>query len=147
LRYARTDTIAAQPSDVWAVLTDIEHWPDWTASMREITRLDSGPLRVGSTARVQQPAGRPMVFTVTELTAERSFTWTASAAGIRSTGYHELTPTDSGVQAVLTFTLTGPMAWLGRLLAAGRIRGYVDMEADGLKRASEERAESAPSEG
>lgn len=140
MRYTRTDTIAARPSDVWAVLTDIEHWPDWTASMREITRLDSGPLRVGSTARVRQPAGRPMVFTITELEPERSFTWTASAAGIRSTGYHELTPHEPpGVQAVLTFTLTGPMAWLGRLLGGGRIRRYVDMEADGLKRQSESR--------
>ncbi|RAV03717.1 SRPBCC family protein [Mycolicibacter senuensis] len=142
MRYARTVDIAAGPADVWAVLADIERWPDWTASMREITRLDSGPLRVGSTARVQQPAGRPLVFTISELIAERSFTWTASAAGMRSTGYHELTPTESGVRAVLTFALTGPMAWLGRLAAAGRIRRYVDMEADGLKRESENRASS-----
>lgn len=139
MRYTRTDPIAARPADVWAVLTDVEHWPDWTASMREITRLDSGPLRVGSTARVRQPTGRPMVWTVTELADERSFTWTASAAGIRFTGYHELTATESGVQAVLTFTLTGPMAWLARLLAGGRIRRYVDMEADGLKRQAESR--------
>jgi hypothetical protein len=81
-----------------------------------------------------------MVWTVTELAHERSFTWTASAAGIRFTGYHELTAAGSGVAAVLTFTLTGPMAWLGRLLAGGRIRRYVDMEADGLKRHSESRS-------
>lgn len=140
MHYTRTDTMAARPAEVWAVLADVEHWPDWTASMREIVRLDSGPLRVGSTARVRQPTGRPMVWTVTELANERSFTWTASASGIRFTGYHELTPTESGVQAVLTFTLTGPMAWLGRLLAGGRIRRYVDMEAEGLKRRSEGRA-------
>jgi uncharacterized protein YndB with AHSA1/START domain len=140
LRYTRADSIAAPPSDVWAVLTDVEHWPDWTASMREITRLDTGPLRVGSTARVRQPTGRPMISTVTELACERSFTWTASVAGIRSTGYHELTPTEAGVRAVLTFTLAGPMACLGRLLAGGRIRRYVDLEAAGLKRQSENRA-------
>lgn len=140
MRYTRTDPIAARPSDVWAVLTDVEHWPDWTASMREITRLDSGPLRVGSTARVRQPTGRPMVWTVTDLVNERSFTWTASTAGIRFAGFHELTPTGSGVRAVLTFTVTGPMAWLAGLLAGGRIRRYVDMEADGLRRQSEGRA-------
>jgi hypothetical protein len=141
LRYTRTDIIAARQSDVWAVLTDVEHWPDWTASMCEITRLDTGPLRVGSTARVRQPTGRPMIWTVTELASERSFTWTASMAGIRSTGYHELTPTEAaGVRAVLTFTLTGPMAIVGRLLAGRRIRRYVDWEAAGLKRQSEDRA-------
>lgn len=140
MQYSRTDLIAARPSDVWAVLTDVERWPDWTASMREITRLDSGPLRVGSTARVRQPTGRPLVWTVTDLVDERSFTWTASMAGIRFAGFHELTPTDSGVRAVLTFVVTGPMAWLADLLAGGRVRGYVDMEADGLKRQSESRA-------
>ncbi|CAJ1499059.1 SRPBCC family protein [[Mycobacterium] holstebronense] len=140
MRYTRTDPIAARLSEVWAVLTDVEHWPDWTASMREIVRLDSGPLRVGSTARVRQPAGRPMVWTVTDLVHERSFTWTASTAGIRFTGFHELSPTGSGVRAVLTFTVSGPMAWLAGLLAGSRIRRYVDMEADGLKRRSEGRA-------
>ncbi|OBG41152.1 SRPBCC family protein [Mycolicibacter heraklionensis] len=137
MHYTRTDPIAARPSEVWAVLTDVERWPDWTASMREIVRLDTGPLRVGSTARVRQPTGRPMVWTVTEIVHERSFTWTASTAGIRFTGFHELTPTGSGVRAALTFTVTGPMAWLAGLLAGGRIRRYVDMEADGLKRRSE----------
>ncbi|MEB3031698.1 SRPBCC family protein [[Mycobacterium] nativiensis] len=140
MRYTRTDTIAARPADVWAVLADIERWPDWTASMREIIRLDSGPLRVGSTARVRQPSGRPMVWTVTELENERSFTWSAAAPGFRLTGYHELTPAEAGVTAVLTFTLAGPMAWLARMLAGGRVRRYVDMEADGLKRQSEHRA-------
>lgn len=144
MRYTRTDTIAARPADAWAVLVDVERWPDWTASMREITRLDSGPLRLGSTARVRQPTGRPMIWTVTELDSERSFTWTASTPGIRFTGYHQLTPAGSGVQAVLTFTLTGPMAWLGRMLAGSRIRRYVDMEADGLKRQSEHRAAAGP---
>ena len=140
MRYTRTDTIAAGPADVWAVLADVERWPDWTASMREITRLDSGPLRVGSTARVRQPSGRPMVWTVTELEPERSFTWTASAPGLRFTGFHELHPAGVGVQAVLTFTLTGRMSWLARLLAGGRIRRYVDMEAIGLKSHAEQRA-------
>lgn len=139
MRYTRTDTIAAGPSEVWAVLIDVENWPDWTASMREITRLESGPLRVGSTARVRQPIGKPMIWTVTELASERSFTWTASAPGLQFTGYHELTPSDDGVRAELTFTLTGPLAWLGRLLAGRRMRQYVDMEADGLKRQAEQR--------
>ncbi|PQM49509.1 hypothetical protein C1Y40_00264 [Mycobacterium talmoniae] len=140
MRYTRNDTIAARVSDVWAVLTDIERWPDWTASMEEITRLDSGPLRVGSTARVRQPTGKPMIWTITELASERSFTWTASSPGIRLTGYHELMPTQDGVNAVLTFALTGPLAWLGALLAGRRVRRYVDMEADGLKRRAEQRA-------
>lgn len=140
MRYTRTVEIGARPADVWALLADVEHWPDWTESMREITRLDSGPLRVGSTARVRQAAGPAMVWTVTELAEERSFTWTAASAGMRFTGYHELTATGSGVRAALTFTATGPMAWLVTLFLGGRMRRYVDMEAAGLKRHAEGRA-------
>lgn len=142
MRYTRSDGIAAGLSDVWAVLIDLERWPDWTDSMREITRLEDGPLRVGSTARVRQPTGKPTVWTITELAPERSFTWTASSPGVRLAGYHELSHSGHGVRAALTFELTGPMAWLGRLLAGRRMRGYVDMEADGLKRQAERRAGS-----
>ena len=141
MRYTRTATIAAPPADVWAVLIDLERWPDWTASMREITRLDAGALRVGSTARVRQPTGKPRIWTVTELAADRSFTWTSTAPGLHLAGYHELTPTERGVRAELTFALTGPLAWLGALLAGRRMRRDVGLEADGLTRAAERRAQ------
>ncbi len=137
MRYTRRDEIAASPRNVWAVLIDIERWPEWSASMQQVTRLEPGPLRVGSTARVQQPKVRPTVWTVTELAHQRSFTWTASSPGIRLTGYHEITPTACGVSAVLTFAITGPLARIAGLLGGSRIRSYVDMEAEGLKQRAE----------
>lgn len=139
MRYTRTDDIAASPAEVWPLLVDVERWPEWTESMRQLTRLDDGPLRVGSTTRVQQPKGRPLVWTVTELAEDTSFTWTATIPGIRFTADHELTPTEGGgVRVVLTFTMGGPMAWLGGLLGGARIRRYVDLEGGGLKRRAEQ---------
>jgi uncharacterized protein YndB with AHSA1/START domain len=133
MRYEHARDISAPPGTVWAVLTDLEHWPDWTASMEQIDRQDSGPLTVGSTALVRQPRGKPMIWTVTELEPERSFTWSANASGIRFTAYHEFSPSGvDGVHAVLTFEMSGPMAWLGALVAGRRIRSYVDMETNGL---------------
>jgi hypothetical protein len=46
------------------LLVDVEGWPAWTESMREIKRREDGPLVVGSRSRVTQPKGQPMVWTV-----------------------------------------------------------------------------------
>ena len=144
MHYRRTMQVAALPEAVWDLLTDLEGWPRWTASMERIDRLEPGPLQVGSRAMVQQPAGRPMEWTVTVLEPGRNFTWQASSGGMTFTGGHELTPTELGVEALLTFELSGPLARLGALLAGRRIRRYVDLESEGLRRAAEGQARRPP---
>ena len=37
---------------VWAVMSDIERWHEWTASITGIQKLEPGPLAVGLRARV-----------------------------------------------------------------------------------------------
>lgn len=136
--YIRAEDVAAPLERIWQLLIDVEGWPRWTESMRRITRLDQGPLQVGSRSRVVQPRGRPMVWTVTELEPLQSFTWATHAPGLRLVGEHRLETAGDMVHTRLRLTTEGPLAGLASLTAGARIRSYVDMESAGLKRASEQ---------
>jgi uncharacterized protein YndB with AHSA1/START domain len=104
-------TIAAPPTAVWAATVDIESWPAHTRTMSRIERLDGGPLRVGSTARVHQPGQRAKVWTVVRLVPEREFAWQTQAFGGTMTGSHLLEPAGDGATShTLTLEVTGRRA-------------------------------------
>ncbi|MBV9321197.1 MAG: SRPBCC family protein [Mycobacterium sp.] len=137
MRYIREETVHAPAQRVWRLLIDVEGWPAWTESMREIKRLEDGPLQVGSRSRVTQPRGRPMVWTVTELEPKRNFTWTAAQPGLAFEAVHRVHDAGDYTRTTLEFAATGLLAWLASLIAGSRIRAWVDMESAGLKRAAE----------
>ncbi len=88
--------IDAPPEHVWAVMSDVERWPEWTTSVERAERLDEGALRVGSRARLKQPRFPPVVWEVTELEPGRSFSWTAKNVGVTSIGEHRIAPDPNG---------------------------------------------------
>ncbi|OIN79583.1 SRPBCC family protein [Mycobacterium malmoense] len=138
MRYVRSEIVHAPAARVWELLVDVERWPSWTESMREIERLDGGPLVVGSRSRVTQPKGRPMVWTVTQLEPLREFTWVAEAPGLSFEAVHRIGDNGDHVATTLEFIATGPLAWLAAPLAGSRIRSFLAMESAGLKRAAEQ---------
>lgn len=134
----RTVDIAATLDDVWAVLVDVERWPEWAASMVAVTRLDAGPFRLGSRVRVRQPRVPPARWAVTGFDPKRSFTWTATAPGLTTAADHELAPTGNGrVRVTLRLRRSGPMAALVDVLSRRLTERYVALEAEGLKRRCE----------
>jgi uncharacterized membrane protein len=137
MRYIREEIVHAPAERVWQLLVDVEAWPAWTDSMREITRLDDGPFAVGSRSRVRQPKGRPMVWMVTEFEPLRSFTWATRQPGLSIEAAHRIEDAGDHVRTTLELLASGALAWLGALIAGSRIRSYLDMESTGLKRAAE----------
>ena len=66
-KFEVTRHIDAPPQAVWPVLSDVAHWPDWLPTVNTVERLDEGPMRIGSRARVTQPKLPKAEWEVTEL--------------------------------------------------------------------------------
>ncbi len=109
-----TVDIDAPAERVWAVMSDVESWPQWTPSVRSIRRLDPGLLRVGARNRIKQPRLPTTTWTVVELVDGESFTWTATGPGVRASAHHRVERTPAGSRAILSIDQEGV---LGRLIA------------------------------
>jgi uncharacterized protein YndB with AHSA1/START domain len=135
MEQGRTVDIAAPIEQVWSALTDLESWPEWTPTVTTVMRLDEGPLRVGSKARIAQPKLPESEYTVTALEPGRSFTWVAKAPGVVTTASHTLEPTDDGRGTRLRLAVEQG-GWLGRVMERFYRRltdEYLANEANGLK--------------
>ena len=138
-----TVDISAPPDVVWAVLADVEAWPEWTASVTSVRKETAGPLQVGSRVRLEQPKLPPTVWTVSELVEGERFAWTASSRGVRTRADHRVVGRPDGSQATLSVDLGGLVGALMGRLYSGLTRRYLEMEAAGLKQRSEETARRA----
>lgn len=130
--------IDATPTTVWRTLTDVESWPDWTASMTKVERLQDGDLGVGSTARVTQPKLKPAGYTVTDCEPGQSFIWETKAAGVKVRASHIVEDRGEGhARMILGVEQSGVLSGIVALFYGKLVRQYVAMEAEGLKKAAE----------
>jgi len=145
--------IEAPPERVWAALVDVERWPEWTASVKKLERLDDRPLALGSRARIWlKGALDATTWVVTRFDEGRSFTWETRffrdrlvgvpweqvlLSGFTSVGDHELTPDGDGTNVVLRVSHRGALSGVIGLLLRRISRDNLRLEAAGLKRASE----------
>jgi len=137
VEHEETIRIEAPPDAVWEVYADVERWPEWTPVMQKIERLEDGPLAPGSTTRIEAKGGPPSVWTVTELTDGRSFTWESSARGVNLVAWHVIEADGNGSKVTLGVRMSGLMATLLGLFLRSMAKRNVKTEAEGLKRRCE----------
>ena len=126
--------IDAPTQPVWEVLFDVARWPEWTPTIDGIERLDRGPFRVGSRARVRQPRLPRAVWEVTEVLDGRSFTWEAKGPGMKTIARHEVVPDAGGSKLTLSIEQTGPMGAVAARVWRGLTQRYIETEAASLDR-------------
>lgn len=129
--------ISAPAERVWQTLVDVESWPRWSPSMTEVKRLDTGPLHVGSRARVKQPGLPVFVWEVTELDEGSHFTWATHVPGVATTARHDISETAGHSHLTLSVSWSGPLAGVVAAMYAKRTRQSLAQEANGHKAASE----------
>lgn len=138
MEYRIAIDVQAPPERVWEVMSDIERWHEWTPSVTRIKRIDDGPLGLGSRVRIRQPRFPPATWEVTAFYPGTSFTWVSRGPGARVTAHHFVERIPGGARATLSINFRGPVALLVGWITRGRTRRYLELEAAGLKRRSEE---------
>jgi len=131
--FSITIDIVAPPSRVWAVLSDIERWHEWTESVTSAKRLDTGPLAVGSKLILCQPKLPPAEYTVTALDEGKGFALETRSPGAVVVGNQWVEPVDGGSRVTLSLQFSGLIGPTTAFIMRGMINRYLEMDAAGLK--------------
>jgi len=129
MRYETSTTTTAEPARLWAVVADVEKWPEWIEVYEEVRRNQAGDLTLGDSAHVKQKGLAGGDWTVTELEEGRVFAWESRQPGVRIVGRHLVSaePT-GGSRLTLQLEMSGWASGIVGLLTGKKARAYVDLE-------------------
>jgi len=130
--------ISVPPRRVWAVMSDVERWHEWTPSVTSIRRIGGRPFGPGCRVVIRQPKFPPALWKMTEIDSGRSFSWVSPGPGFTAVARHVVEPAPAGSRATLSFELRGPLGGLFGRMTKGITERYLAFEAAGLKARSED---------
>jgi uncharacterized membrane protein len=131
--------IDAPPQLVWDVFSNVEGWPEWTASVTSLAGLDGSTLAIGRRFAIKQPGMQKLKWQVTEIDQGSSWTWVQRSPGVHVIARHYVTPQPGGRTLVSQELDQG--GWLGALVGkmmVKKTKRFLEMEARGLKARSEQ---------
>ncbi|MGZ4563840.1 MAG: SRPBCC family protein [Mycobacterium sp.] len=131
--------IDAPPRLVWDVFSDVERWPEWTASVTSLKGLNGPALAVGKRFTIKQPGMSKLVWQVTEIDPGSSWTWVQRSPGVLVTARHDVIAQPGGRTLVRQqLDQRGVLgALVGRLMLS-KTKRFLKLEAQGLKARSEQ---------
>jgi uncharacterized membrane protein len=131
--------IDAPATVVWDVFSDVERWPDWTASVTRLVALDGPGIAVGKRFEIKQPRMPKLVWEVTELTPGAGWTWVQRSPGGTTLARHEVIAESADRTRVRQeIDQRGPVGALVGVLMLRMTKRYLALEAAGLKARSEQ---------
>jgi hypothetical protein len=105
--------INADPPTVFAVISDVEHWPAWNPDVKSVTL--QGPLRSGTVFR-WKAGPSTLTSTLQVVDPPRELAWTGTTMGIKAVHVFRFEATDGGTLA------RSEESWEG--LLASLLKGY-----------------------
>jgi uncharacterized protein YndB with AHSA1/START domain len=136
MEWTRSNLIRASVEQVWQLTVDIERWPEILPTVKKITRMDSGPLVVGSRALVEQPGFRAE-WTVRSVEPNHRFVWATQWRGRALVAEHLVEPVDGGARNTLRLELEGPHSALINAVLGPLMRITLAREAKAFRRTAE----------
>jgi uncharacterized membrane protein len=133
--------IDAPPQLVWDVFSDVERWPEWTASVTSLVGRDGPDLAVGKRFAIKQPGMQKLVWRVTEIDPGSSWTWVQRSPGVLVTARHDVIAQPGGRTLVRQqLDQRGVLGSLVGRLMVKKTKRFLELEAKGLKACAEQRS-------
>jgi uncharacterized membrane protein len=123
---------------VWDVFSDVERWPEWTASVTDLVTLDGPGIAAGKRFEIKQPRMPKLVWEVADVEPGRSWTWVQRSPGGLTKASHDIQAlSDRRTRVRQQIEQGGPVGALVGWVIRPITRRYLDWEAAGLKDRSE----------
>ena len=138
MRFEKSIEIDAPQQRVWDVLTALEAWPQRIETVDVVELLTPVPLTKGSRVRLKQPRLPEGTWDITAWDAPSYFEWTQQAGGATSVAGHRVEALGEGrARLTLTLDIRGLLIPIMMLFYKDLTNRYMNLEADGMKRAAE----------
>jgi uncharacterized membrane protein len=138
VHFEKTIEIDAPQQRVWDTLTDVEAWPQRIETVDAVEVLTSAPLTKGSRVRLKQPKLGEGIWDITVWDAPSYFEWTQKTSGVTSVAGHRVEAMGDGrSRLTLSVDMRGFLTPVVALFFKGLTNRYMDLEAEGMKRAAE----------
>jgi uncharacterized membrane protein len=124
---------------VWQVFSDVENWPEWTASVTSVAGRDGTNLAVGKRFSIKQPGMSKLTWKVTDIEPGLSWTWVQRAPGALARARHDVIARPDGRTVVRQqLDQRGVLGALVARLMVKKTKRFLELEAQGLKTRSEQ---------
>jgi len=138
MRFEKSIVIDAPQQRVWDVVSDVEAWPQRIETVDEVELLTPAPITKGSQVRLKQPKLPDGTWNITVWDAPSYFEWAQKTGGTSSVAGHRVEALGEGrSRLTLTLDMRGFLVPIVALFYRKLTNNYMDLEAEGMKRAAE----------
>ncbi len=138
MQFEKSIEIDASQQRVWDVLSDIEAWPQRIETVDTVEPLTPPPFARGSRVRLKQPKLPEGTWDITVWDAPSYFEWTQKSGGATIVAGHRVEALGADrARLTLTIDMQGLLVPIMGLFYKGLTNRYMNLEAEGMKRAAE----------